>query len=178
MAENKSFYINVLLHSCMIFILSSIQNGLWYRMFNGFPSPFFMILFLTYIGLYRSTQEAFILGTAGYFICSSFTIIPHGTLFVISFLLLLFLQNFKNRIFWPGPTYYLAASLLTTFFSFAFYYILTWSFEETSFASVRWLYLFLQLLLTTLISPLFYFIYQILDRISGKEQSLPMEDIL
>ena len=159
MRENRALYLNLFVHFSFIFLLTAAQCGLWFKLFNGFPAPFFWILYLCYVSLYRENEEAFILGALGYLAVMSFTIIPHGTLFLIGFSVCLFCHYIKDRIFWPGPSYYLLIVLISSFSSFVIYYLLTIIFEETHLPQVRWLYLFLQIFLSTLVAPVFYFIY-------------------
>jgi len=177
MRENRSLYFNTALHSLFLFILCAVQSGLWYRLFNGFPQPFFWVLFLTYISLYRDPQETFFLAAFSFLVVSSFSLIPHGSMFLVGFFICMFCMYIKDRIFWPGPSYYLLIASICSVAANIIYYLLVFLFEETSAPDIRWLYIFLQCLLTTLISPILYFIYQILDKLSGKEQYIPMDEV-
>ncbi len=178
MTENRSLYLNILLHFLFLWVLTAIQSGLWYKLLGGFPPPFFWVLFLSYISIYRKAKDLILLGIVGFFLLMHFTIAPYALVFLISFILILLLQKAKHRVFWPGPTYYLAASSVASLAFIILYYFISWSFEEAGFAKVRWLFLFLQWLLTTLISPFLYFLYQYIDKWTGKEQIIPMEDML
>lgn len=178
MSESRSLYFNIFLHFAFLWFLTAIQSGLWYKLLGGFPPPFFWILFLSYISIYRKAKDTFLLGIIGFFLLMHFTIAPYPLVFLISFILVLLLQKAKQRVFWQGPTYYLAASSIATLAFILLYYFVSWSFEEAGFAKIRWLFLFLQWLLTTLISPFLYVLYQHIDKWTGSEQIIPMEDLL
>jgi hypothetical protein len=178
MSENKLLYINILFHLIFTFILTNIQTGLWYDIFGGFPTPFFWLLCLVYYGIYRSNKDAVLLFAFNVFIVMNYTVAPLGLIFLSSFGVFVLMTKLKSRVFWRGPSYFVMMSAISVPVFYILYYGISWSFEEIGFAKIRWFYILTQILLTTLISPLFYFIFQNIDRISGKEQSLPMEEML
>lgn len=144
-----------LLHALGLVLLTALATGfqtsLWTQLFGTLPGPNIWVLFILYLSLYRAPREAIILS----YLCASqvyfFGWVPYGLLLLNVLCLFGVIYFVKERIFWPGPKYFLLASFLTVSFYQVTYLFNSWFFEVVP---VRDLML-VERLFQSIISPLF-----------------------
>lgn len=176
MTDYKALILNLLSHLLLVAFLTSFQTSLWYDFFGALTPPFLAIPILVYFTIYRNLKDAFIMSLLTSLLLTNFTIAPHGLSISIFICIVLLLSKLKTRIYWEGPTYYIGITALFTFSFHLFYYLVSWSFEKTGFASVQIIDWLLQTLFTCLISPIIMMTCLFIDKLLGGEQPNPMEE--
>ncbi len=158
--------------------MASIQTSIWREIFGSFSSPDLWFPILVYFSFYRPLKEAYLICFLNSLVLYQFTLVPWGVLFLTSIAVVFLLTKFKKRIFWPGPTYFVITTALGLLLFYLFYFFISLFLDKSGTPSFLFLDWFLKILLTSLFSPLLYLMYSLLDQLSGREKSNPMEDMV
>lgn len=150
-----------LLHAIgLIFLLvvaTGFQTSFWTLFFGALPGPMIWLLFFLYLALYRRPIEAIGLS----YLCAVqlyfFGWIPFGLLVLNIVILYGIIHLVKERIFWPGPRYFVIASCLATLIYQIIYIFNSWLFELIPIREIMLFERIFQAIITPLFAiPVFY----------------------
>lgn len=151
-------------------LVGGFQSSLWYQFFGYLPSPHIWLGVLAFWTLYRKIWEGAIMIYVISFVVASQSVVPFSLLLTIAVILFVLGLSIKQRVYWPGPTYFVLMTGLFAFLFPLFHYFLSFLVEEnriTDFYFFRWLG---QIILTAGSAwPLYYFLEWV-DRKTQKEK--------
>lgn len=114
MPTRKLYLLNALLIVLATLILCSFQTTFWFQVIGGVTAPLLWLLVFLYMTLYRTRIEAIFINYALAVVISPFTSMGLGTLWAITLIYTLGVSIVKERVFWPGTRYFVAAGALST----------------------------------------------------------------
>jgi hypothetical protein len=114
MPAQKLHLLNGFLLMATTLMLCSFQTTFWFQVVGGVAGPMMWLLVFLYIALYRKRTEAIFINYGLALIISPFTSMGLGTLWTITLIYTLVVSFVKERVFWPGTRYFIAASALST----------------------------------------------------------------
>jgi hypothetical protein len=144
--------------------LTSIQTSLWYHFFGSFAGPMLWLLIIVYLNIYKKPLEAILLS---YFIGVQiyyFGWIPLGFLFSLILILFSLTWLVKERIFWPGPGYFMYASAASVVAYHIIYVVCSWMFESIHVKEFNLVDRIAQCLITPLFAIPVFYILKYLER--------------
>jgi hypothetical protein len=171
--KNQRLIFHGILFFFLTFALCAFQSVVWFQLFGHFVAPFFSFILFVYFGLDKDSWKSLIYCYAIVYIYSMFSYTSLGVLYFSSMITFLFLMIVKNRIYWPGPTYFtiMSASSLGLFHVSYIFTSLTFEAHTTPIMFFQRL---AQIIMTSLIS---YFSYNIIKRIDTSFKIEPMAEI-
>ncbi len=164
---------NYVLFVIILVLLTSLQCSLWMQLLGSFPPPQTWIPFVVYAALYRRPAESLALAALLTLAATSLSAIPLGLFLMLNLLLVGFIVLFKERIYWPGSTYFVLVCGSSVILFSLLHLSLSWMIE---FNPIRHYHLFdwtLGSLLTMLIGFPLYRLLNWIDHLTQKE--LPTE---
>lgn len=168
-------FLNVALTMAFVLLLAALQTGLWTSVIRSVSPPLFWLPVITYLFLYRKSNEGIIVSYLAALVLSVFTVSPVGYLFVVFLALSFLLRSIKERMFWSGP-YYFTLMVVVTICAFHFLQIVVvWLWDATlSVTSGNLLEILAQCLTTPLLAlP----VYRLLDMIDNYTQKEPVIEL-
>ena len=157
--------INLIITTVLIYLLCGIQTSLWFQLSPHLPAPQLWLVVLLYLVLYRSYIYALSYSYFLAFIVQSFSSASIGFLFPLFFILVTPASYIKSRMFWPSTRYFVIATILFTssyhFMSICLSYYLELNSTPLSLFSRLG-----EVFLTILVSPLIYWIMNLIDQLT------------
>lgn len=153
----------IFIHLIFALLLCGVQTSMWPGLLGNVPAPQFWLCWILFIALYRGFLEALFLSYFFGLMMTSMTSL-HLKIIWVSFLVLVSLTSFaRNKVFWPGLRYYMIATFLMC---------LGWNVCVIGFStlleprpvSLELLSRIFEIILTTMASPVVYFIMTWLER--------------
>ena len=163
---------NIFALTFTVLILATVQSSLWFQIFGYFPSPAFWIPAVIYVALFRSTLEAVIMSFLFSLVISTMSSMPEGVLVTTTMLLALSARMFRQRIFWNSNSYIMMITGVAALFFHLYFWILSSFFADFSMHSPQVLDWLLEALLTPLVAPILFKLFQWIDRITRQEPPL------
>lgn len=157
----------------MCVFLVSMQSSLWFHFFGYFPSPQLWALPLTYWTIYRKPLDGLVMVYAISIISSSQTATSLNMLLFIFLILFAIGIIIKQRIFWTGSTYFIAASGLATILFPLVHFILSYFSDSNPISSFEFFSWIISSLLTILFALPIYTLFKWIDALTNME--LPTE---
>ncbi len=171
MKERTLLFTNIALFAGAILVLGTIQSSLWFQIFGYFPAPALWLPTLVYVALFRSTLETILFSYIAGFVLSTMTAMPEGLLMAVCLALALSVQILKQRIYWSGASYFMMVCGFGALFFHFYHWGATFLFEEVPLTSPQIASWLIESLLTPLIAPMTFPLFQWFDRLTGREQS-------
>jgi cell shape-determining protein MreD len=171
--ERLLLALHVILFAFVALFLATLQTSLWFQVMGSFPSPSFWIPVLVYIALNRSSMQAVVTIYLMCILLSTMTTMPEGILILVCILLGLSAQVFKQRIQWPGQSYFMIVCGSAALLFHVFYWVISLIIEEHPLTNPQvsdWL---IEALLTPLIAPFLYRLFVWLDSWFEYDQLAP-----
>lgn len=171
MKERLYLTSNLLLFALAALFLGTLQTSLWFQIFGYFPGPALWIPCLVYIALFHSTLESVIFSYLVGFMLSTMTAMPEGLLMSLCLALSLTAQIFKQRIYWSGSSYFMMTCGFASLIFHIYHWGATFVVGDQSMTSPEisdWL---IQSLLTPLVAPLLFPVFQWFDKLTNREHS-------
>lgn len=151
-------------------LLSALQSSFWFQLFGALPPPHLWIPLAVYLSLCRRPIEGiFTLYTIS-FIWMNLTVVPLGTFLFFVLGIHLAVQAIKQRVYWPGSTYFMIISGGAALLLPPYQLLLSLVFETQVLRGPDYISWILQALLTALFSLPIYPLLNWIDRITHKEQ--------
>jgi len=168
MPTQKLHLLNAALLILATLILCSFQTTFWYQVVGSVAAPMLWLLVFLYVTLYRKRSEAIFINYALAVVISPFTSMGIGTLWMITLFYTLAVSIVKERVFWPGTRYFIAASALSTLA----FHIISWLLSRTIEANPIGSQLgprLLELIFTPLWAAPVYWLFSFIDQISERD---------
>lgn len=162
---------NYLLFLGITLFFTVLQGSLWPQLFGNFPAPQLWIATLSYWVMGRQLIEGLIMTYLLSFLVGALTVMPINLILAIN--IVLFCGGFllKRRIFWSGPTYLMILSGLGSLLFPIVHLVISWSLEANPIHSPEVFHWAFVCLFSTLLSPLLFFVFRTLDKLTSKELS-------
>lgn len=173
MKKNQKLLFHGILFFLMTLTLCTFQSVVWFQIFGHQTAPFFSFILFVYFGLDKDSWKSLIYCYAIVYIFSLFSYSSLGVLYFTSMITFLFLLIVKNRMYWPGPTYFTIMTACSLFL-FHFSYIVTSFTFESHIAPIMLWQRLLQIVTTSFIS---YFTYNFIKRIDTSFGIEPITEI-
>lgn len=170
MKEKLLLLSNLCLFTFTALFLATAQTSLWYQVFGYFPGPALWIPCLVYIALQRSTVETLVFSYLVGFVLSTLTTMNEGVLITVCMALSLSTQVFKQRIFWPGSSYFMMTCGFAALVFHIYHWLAALIFEGYAITNPQisdWL---IEALLTPLAAPLLDPLFHWFDKMTKREQ--------
>jgi hypothetical protein len=171
MKEKLQLLTNIGLFAFATLLMGTVQTSLWFQILGYFPAPALWIPGLVYISLFRPTLEAVIFSYVCAFVLGTMTAMPEGMLMFVCLALSLSVQVFKQRIYWPGSSYFMMVCGLAALMFHVFHWAATFLIGDAPLTSPQisdWL---IESLLTPLAAPLLFPFFRWFDRVTNREAS-------
>lgn len=168
MKERLMLLANVSLFAAATIALGTLQTSLWFQIFGYFPAPAFWIPVLVYIALHRSTLETILFSYLIGFILSTMTAMPEGLLMSVCLGLALTVQLVKTRIYWVSASYIMMICGSASLVFHLYHWVATFMVEEIPLTSPQISSWLIEALLTPLVGPLTFPLFQWFDRVTGR----------
>lgn len=162
----------VIIHFLFALLLCGVQTGMWPGLLGSVPAPQLWLCWVLYIALYRGYFEALFLSYFFGLTMTSMTSLHLKIIWLSFFTLVSFTSFIRNKVFWPGLRYYMIATFLMG---------LSWNASLMIFSKLlephpaqpQIVIRSFEVILTTLASPLVYFIMKWLERFRPDDTSSP-----
>ncbi|MFK8139269.1 MAG: hypothetical protein AB8E15_12995 [Bdellovibrionales bacterium] len=186
MEDTKAESINLLLYSLLCLLMVGVQTSIWPRYLSPLPAPMFWIYPLVFFALFHNFKWSMFYILICVFIMSSFSITPLELLFGSLILIYLGIANLKDRVFWRGLSYFLLCTFIASVGFHILYYVLSFVMEDTSIsgssrgksASPQFFFSFFQIITTSLVGIIFYWINMQIEIHTRKFDTDDVEGIL
>lgn len=169
MKEKGLLVANVVMFLFAILLLGSLQTSLWLQIFGNFPGPALWIPCLIYIALFRSPLESIIFSYLAGIALSTMSAMPEGLMMILCLALVLSAQLFKQRIYWAGSSYIMMTCGLASLMFNLYHWIATFILGDTPMTSPQVMDWLIQALLTPLVAPPLFPVFQWIDRFTQRE---------
>jgi len=162
--------LNFFAFTLLTVVACGFQSSMWYQFFGYTPAPQLWISILVYWTLNRKLWEGSVMLYLIAFIVSSQSAVPFSILLTSCVGLFVIGLTIKQRVYWPGPQYFM---MMSAFFSFVFplfHYFVSFLVEDnaiSSFYFFRWVATWI---LTGLFSFPFFFVLEWVDKKTQKEK--------
>ncbi len=168
MPTQKLHLLNAFLLVVATLLLCSFQTTFWFQVVGGVSAPMLWLLVFLYVTLYRKRTEAIFINYGLAVVISPFTSMGLGTLWAITLVYTLAVSIVKERVFWPGTRYFVAASSLSTIA----YHVISWGLSRTIESNPIGLQMgprFMELLFTPLWAAPIYWLFSYIDHVSERD---------
>ncbi len=148
--------------------ITSAQTSLWFNFFGSLAGPMLWLLILVYINLYKKPVEAILLS---YFVGIQiyyFGWIPIGFLFSLILILFALTWLVKERIFWPGHSYFIYASIASVVAYHFLYITFSWGLETIHVKEFNLLDRIFQCLITPIFAVPVFYTLKLLERLTDQ----------
>lgn len=169
MRELSFLILNYLAFTLAAIILTSLQSALWLQIFGYFPPPYLWMTIIIYWTLKRRLVEGFIMLYIVAFCISATTSKPLNIIYPTLFLSYLTIYFLKDRLLWPGPTYFMMVCGLASVVFCLSTPVFSFFFEVQSIAEFHFFDWLISPLLTALFAWPCYLIFEWIDKVTGKE---------
>ena len=162
--------INFAVFALFTVIVCGFQSSMWFQFFGYVPAPQLWLGVLAYWTINRKLWEGAVMIYIITLIVSSQSAVPPAILLTICVTLYVLGLTIKQRVYFPGPLYFM---LMTAFYSFVFpvfHYFVSFLIEDnpvSSFYFFRWLSTWV---LTGLFAFPLFFLVEWLDKKTQKEK--------
>ncbi len=173
MREVSLVFANYSLFLTSLLLLASLQSSLWMQLLGSFPPPQTWVPFIVYAALYRRATESFVMIYLLTLAVASLSAIPLGFFLLLNLLLAGFIFLFKERIYWPGSTYFVLVCGSSVILFSVLHFGLSWAIEHNPARSYHFFDWTLGSLLTMLLGFPLYRLMTWFDHLTQKE--LPTE---
>lgn len=152
----------------LVALATGFQTSFWSQIFGMLPGPLIWLLFILYLTLYRRPMEAvglcYLCATQVYF----FGWIPFGLLLFNIITLFGIVFVVKERIFWPGPRYFVIASFLAVLLYQIIYIFNSWFFELIPIRDLMFFERLFQAIITPLFATPVYYLLKTWERLTDQ----------
>ena len=166
---------NILLQALTLFLFCSFQTVIWPYFFGTLVPPTLWLILLFYVILYRSRFEGLLLMYCYIPLILSYSSIHVGVLSGSLVIVYILLTLLKDRLFWPGPQYFLMATIFG-FISYHIFYFAVGYFAEPTMPSLLLGSRLLELIMTSLFAIPCYWWLDRLDFLSGRNAALNFDE--
>ncbi len=156
-------------------VVAHFQEVIWYQFFGSIPSPALWLLPIVYLSQKRSLFTGLV---QTYLIClgvATVTVMPVGLLMAVCGLVFATTLIFKGRIYWDGTGYQMLIAAIAIAAFQIYNYVLSWILEPNPILYPQILVWTAQIILTSAMSPLFYFLFDWFDHLTGREVAVESE---
>ena len=161
-------FLNLIFIVLIALFLSGLQTTFWFQVFGSLPAPQFWLVMILYLILFRKPTEGILTIYLVGLILNPFTGMPLGMIWATLLILFVMMSFVKKRVFWPGPQYFLIASLGLSVAYHVVYFILSRALEANP-APISFFHRFFEILFTTLVSVPLYTALAWIDHMTSKE---------
>lgn len=152
----------------LIALACGFQTSFWAQIFGTLPGPLIWVLFILYLSLYRKPIEAIGLS----YLCAAqvyfFGWVPFGLLLLTTLFLFGIIYLVKERIFWPGPRYFVMASFLAVLLYQIIYVASSLAFEMIPLRDTMFFERLFQAIITPLFATPVYFVLKAWEKLTNQ----------
>lgn len=169
MKERFLLYTNIFVFLLFALVMASLQTSLWFQIAGYFPAPALWIPVLVYVSMHRSAVEMTITIILIAAVLATMTTVSDGILLSSCLLLGVSARIFKERIYWSNYTYSMLICGLSSFFFHFVKWLAAMVLEEKQFFTPHVLDWVIESMLTALVAPLFFRVFNWIDEVFGRE---------
>ena len=163
MTDQQRVFINFMVFLWVGFLIAAMESSLFAQIFGSHGAPILWLSLTVYYSLKRDLTEALCWIYAITLVNISFSYSPVAFFLFTQMSVLLMVKILRERIYWPGGTYFMLVYAISICLQQITYYLLSVMIEDNPMGSPFWLAWFFKLLWVPVLSVPLFFIYEMID---------------